>query len=91
MDWKIVVSTNFFLNFFCIYYCTAGRPAIGGTWSLVDMKGRLVTEKTFQVGEHYRIVPTSKACSCSQIKWCFEKNVLIGKVHSALFWICSLP
>jgi len=27
---------------------STGRPAIGGTWSLVDMKGRLVTEKTFQ-------------------------------------------
>jgi len=26
----------------------AGKPAIGGTWSLIDMDGRLVTEKTYQ-------------------------------------------
>ena len=31
---------------FCLYE-TAGKPAIGGSWSLVDLEGNLVTEQSF--------------------------------------------
>jgi protein SCO1 len=33
---------------FCNYIVLAGKPAIGGPWSLVDLDGNLVTNKSFE-------------------------------------------
>lgn len=51
---KIIMSLTFSLYFFSTFFIirsfftnTAGKPAIGGSWSLVDLEGRLVTEQTF--------------------------------------------
>ena len=30
------------------YFPTAGKPAIGGPWSLIDLEGNLVTEQSFR-------------------------------------------
>lgn len=47
---SLTFSLYFFSTFFIIHSFftnTAGKPAIGGSWSLVDLEGRLVTEQTF--------------------------------------------
>lgn len=30
------------------FNCSAGKPAIGGPWSLIDLDGKLVTNKSFE-------------------------------------------
>lgn len=37
-----------FLMRYCFAHLTAGKPAIGGPWSLVDLEGNLVTNKSFE-------------------------------------------
>jgi protein SCO1/2 len=39
-------TLNFVFSFFVIV--TAGKPAIGGPWSLVDLDGNLVTDESFK-------------------------------------------
>lgn len=39
-------TLNFIFSFFVIV--TAGKPAIGGPWSLVDLDGNLVTDESFK-------------------------------------------
>ncbi len=52
----LISHENSFLCFvFCLFFCNfyifpyiAGKPAIGGEWSLVDLDGNLVTNKNFE-------------------------------------------
>jgi protein SCO1/2 len=50
-------DSSIFISFFilfmlCVFHfvwkCVAGKPAIGGEWSLVDLDGNLVTNKQFE-------------------------------------------
>lgn len=42
---RILLLTLFL---FCLFKLTAGKPAIGGPWSLVDLQGNLVTDVSFR-------------------------------------------
>ena len=43
------IYLSFFINLFHLeLFFTAGKPAIGGEWSLIDLNGNLVTNKSFE-------------------------------------------
>ena len=46
---SLVLPHNFsFFYFIYLFNFSAGKPAIGGPWSLIDLDGKLVTNKSFE-------------------------------------------
>ena len=46
--WLVYLYSNHPSHFLSLMTTTAGKPAIGGEWSLIDLDGNLVTNRTFE-------------------------------------------